>query len=299
MEAKANYEELKEHLPELIEDLTQQLLTKIHKNKNKETLSKNPETWHWYFYWGQRIQSYSFNDILNGKAQQDKKPATPEEKVHNLFKAGDIMLSIYAKEARLQVSAQFPQYNDSNFYIPKEVVESYNHDKVEVLDKPTIFLYVDDKLGKRLEEFYLIGAIEDKKNNKLIVLKNADNISYAYEIDHATNNLNARTSLSLELYSKIQLSDFDNTKEIKIGKTKYTTISSNDALELLDGKNEWIQDKDSVLNVLLGQLSQSSGFMAMGNMQKNNKITIIPQGLNKKQLHIPQDPNLKNKFNIK
>lgn len=301
MEAQVSYEELKQHLPKLVENLTEQLLAKINKHKNKDILSKTPETWSWSFYWGQRIQGYSFNDILSGKAQQVKKePETPEEKVHDLFKAGDIVLSIYAKEARLQVREDFPQYNDKGFYIPKEVVEFYNNDKTEVLDKPTIFLYIDDKLGQRLEEFYVIGGIEDNKTHeKLIILKNSDNISYAYEINHDTNNLNAKTSLSLESYSKIQLSDFDNQKEIKVGKKKYLTLSADDSLALLNGKNEWIQDKDSVLGVLLGQLSQSPGFIAIGYPQKNNKVTIIPKGLKKKELHSPKDPNLKSRFNIK
>lgn len=294
MKALTTHEAIKANLPDVYEKLEKDMLKKISKHKNKDTLSTQPEDWQWSFDWGQRIQGFSFDDIIKGKAQT-KEPDTVEEKVYNFFKAGDLGVSIYVKNKTTTVSADFPKFEDKDFYVPQEIVNAYDSDgNAEILDKPTIFVYAKKSEQEAFRESYVIGGLKDIKTNKeYVVVKTLNAPMMAYSI--TDNNLDAFTMLS----QTVEVSDFDRSKTIKIGRNSFYTQEVEEALELLKGKTQWIEDSQSLVNMLLGELSKSPGFMSFGSSAKSSRITKIPFCTNVIYMTKLVDPEIKTKFKIR
>lgn len=296
MKALTTHEAIKANLPDIYEQLEKDMLNKIRKHKNKDSLSLSPQDWQWSFDWGQRLQGFSLGDVMQGKTKT-KEADTVEEKVYNFFKAGDLGVSIIVKNKTTTVSANFPSFTDTSFYVPQEIVNAYDHDgNAEILDKPTIFIYAKKSEQEAFRESYVIGGLKDIKTNKeYVVVKTLNNSMMAYFVSAVENNLDAFTMLS----QSVEVKDFDKCKTIKIGKNSFYTQETEEALELLKGKTQWIEDSQSLVSMLLGELSKSPGFMSFGTPGKSSRITKLPFCTNVIYMNKLVEPEVKTKFKIR
>ena len=296
MKALTTHEAIKANLPDIYEQLEKDMLNKIRKHKNKDSLSLSQQDWQWSFDWGQRLQGFSLGDVMQGKTKT-KEADTVEEKVYNFFKAGDLGVSIIVKNKTTTVSANFPSFTDTSFYVPQEIVNAYDHDgNAEILDKPTIFIYAKKSEQEAFRESYVIGGLKDIKTNKeYVVVKTLNNSMMAYFVSAVENNLDAFTMLS----QSVEVKDFDKCKTIKIGKNSFYTQETEEALELLKGKTQWIEDSQSLVSMLLGELSKSPGFMSFGTPGKSSRITKLPFCTNVIYMNKLVEPEVKTKFKIR
>lgn len=296
MKATTTYLSIKNNLSDIYEQLEKDMLKKISKHKNKDTLSISPEDWQWTFDWAQRIQGFSFEDVMNGKTKV-KEPDTVEEKVYNFFKAGDLGVTIVVKNKTISVSFPFPKFNENNFYVPQEIVNAYDHEgNAEILDKPTIFIYAKKSEQEAFRESYVIGGLKDSKTNKeYIVIKTLNNPMMAYSVNAPDNNLDA----FIMLPSSVVITDFDRSKTVKIGRNSFYTQENEEALELLKGKTQWIEDSQSLVNMLLGELSKSPGFMSIGTPKKDTRMTKLPFCTNIIYMTKLVEPEIQAKFKIR
>lgn len=300
MKALTTNEAIKANLPITYDQLEKDMLSKIGKHKNKDSLSLSPQDWQWSFDWAQRIQGFSLGDVMQGKTKakaKEKELDTVEEKVYNFFKAGDLGVSIIVKNKTITVSVNFPSFTDTNFYVPKEIVKAYDYDgNAEILDKPTIFIYAKKSEQEAFRESYVIGGLKDIKTNKeYVVVKTLNNSMMAYSVSAVENNLDAFTMLS----QSVEVKDFDRCKTIKIGKNSFYTQETEEALEFLKGKTQWIEDSQSLVNMLLGELSKSSGFMSFGTPGKSSRITKLPFCTNVIYTTKFVEPEVKTKFKVR
>lgn len=298
MRAIVNYNKIKELLPKQVSDLTTDLLSKIDKSKVKSKLSLRPADWIWYYNWGKKIQAYSFSEVMSGIQEKSNEPTSLEEELETLFKDGSISIFLFVSVGKLKSFKNFPSYKDVDFYIPEEVVDAYDNKKVEVLDKPTIFVYIKDKNGERLEEQYVLGALRDLKSNKdLIVLKGSGNLVFAYEIDNSSNNLHAKLNISLN--GKFNVESFNKEHEVKLNKKEYKVLPVEQIINSLGEKSKWIQNESSYVDVLLSELSKSSSFMSIGNIHKKADITQIPEDTYIHYIEKNTDRELRKKLKIR
>ncbi len=133
---------------------------------------------------------------------------------------------------------------------------------------PTIFLYTEEQRGKQLVESPVVGMISDIAGmEKLIVVKDVHNhLDFVYKIVHDSANLDA---LAIVCYDH---TGYDGRTRINVHGITYRLGKPEDAIRLLRGKTRWIQDKGSVLAVLLDgasskQVSFASRRMARTRLQ--------------------------------
>lgn len=110
MNVNINSNDIKNNLPAVYDSLVEQMLQKINKHKKKDILSKNPDNWQWSFNWAQKIQAFSFQDIMNGQIAEPIKHNCVEEKVFDLFKKGDLLMHIEVKNTTLKVMTNFYRF---------------------------------------------------------------------------------------------------------------------------------------------------------------------------------------------
>ncbi|MCW0206873.1 hypothetical protein WHX56_20005 [Achromobacter veterisilvae] len=113
--------------------------------------------------------------------------------------------------------------------------------------RPTIFIYTEEQRGNQLVESPVIGMMSDVSgSDKLIVVQDPHSgLKFIYRIDHESNNLDAAAITEQED------SRFDGKYSVQISATSYRLGTPANALKLLRGKTQWIQDKGAVLSVLL------------------------------------------------
>src|ERR1700744_6172338 len=111
----------------------------------------------------------------------------------------------------------------------------------------TVLLYTEEKRGNQLVESPIIGMLSDfSGSEKLVVIQDPHTrINFVYRIDQFNNNLDA---VSVSTFAE---EDFRAKKSTTINGATFKLGSSEEAHKLLRGRNEWIQDKGSILSVLL------------------------------------------------
>lgn len=112
---------------------------------------------------------------------------------------------------------------------------------------PTVLLYTEEARGNLLVESPVVGMISDIiGTRKFVVIRDVFNhIDYVYKISSAINNLDAVS------ISRLDASAFDEPKRILIGGDTHKLAPATVAFKLLNGQDRWIQDKGSILSVLL------------------------------------------------
>lgn len=267
MKITIDYNLIEKNLPSIFEKMRQKSLTK------KTDL--DIKDWDWHLDGAQKISAFSFNDIISGKnTQQPREPETVDEKVYNLFKSGNLIVQIIAKNKKITLTHPFPLFNDESFFIPQEVVDNFTPNKIKLIDgKPTVFIYIDNKDGPKIHECQVLGALRDEANNQDYVAI-SHNLIYLYKIQG--NNLLAQKAFPSRY---LELKDFDETKSILIEKIKFKPLGILKAQEMLSSHPQWIEDKQSIVNVILGKLSGNPGFAILGKAPTHATLTKIPDGL--------------------
>ena len=112
---------------------------------------------------------------------------------------------------------------------------------------PTIFLYTQEQRGNQLVESRVIGMLSDVSgSDKLIVVQDPHSgLQFIYRIDHESSNLDAAALTDQDS------SRFDGRHTIQIDAMSYRLGTAENAMKLLRGKTQWVQDKGAVLSVLL------------------------------------------------
>ncbi len=272
MKCNVDYESIVKKAPDLVENLTKQMLKKLEKNEN---YSKNPKDWNWSFDWAQRIQGISFQDVLEGKKMPKKaKEETLEEKVFNFFKNGDIFLMLKVRYQKKENSCNFYNFQDSQFFIPQEIINAYDENykmKEQIKEKTqydSLFVYKKENEKNVLEENIILCGLT-KNDQNFVLLKSPKGEELVYEYQENDNNLYARMIFFSE-------KNIQKEKVFKLGKEEYQVISSQDVLKKLN-QTQMIRDENTYVTMLLQALSKNKGFVQFGTLAKipkNNKIPI-------------------------
>jgi hypothetical protein len=137
----------------------------------------------------------------------------------------------------------------------------------------SLFLYTEEKRGKQLVESTVVGQVTDYSGrDKMIAVKDPHaNLNFLYRIDHASGNLDAVAILYIED------SSFNGKQTLPLGGQTYKLGRPEDAMLLLKGRAHWIQDKGSVLAVLVQGAARKN---AMVNHRiSRERVTEIPHGI--------------------
>jgi len=141
---------------------------------------------------------------------------------------------------------------------------------------PTIFLYTEEKRGNQLVESVVIGQFSDfSGSEKLLVVQDPHTrINFVYRIDTFSNNLDA---VSITHHTE---ADFAARKSITLGGATFKLGPPTEAVKLLRGKNQWIQDKGAILSVLLqGAATNTKSVGFVRSKIQRDRIEKIPPGV--------------------
>ena len=111
----------------------------------------------------------------------------------------------------------------------------------------SIFIYTEEQRGNQLVESTVIGMLSDiSGSDKLIVVQDPfSGLKFIYRVDHESSNLDAAA------LTEQDGSAFNGKQSVEINAMTYKLGTADNAMKLLRGKTHWIQDKGSVLSVLL------------------------------------------------
>ncbi|MDM9557721.1 MULTISPECIES: hypothetical protein [Bordetella] len=149
---------------------------------------------------------------------------------------------------------------------------------------PTILLYTEEQRGNLLVESPVVGMLSDISGaEKLVAVHDPHSrITFLYRIDHGTGNLDAVAIIDQDP------AEFDGKRRLTINGTAYRMGTPESACRLLQGRTRWIQDKGSVLSVLLrNAASRHHGFAA--RQVHRDRVRHIPDGVPIEPL--PRVPN--------
>lgn len=139
---------------------------------------------------------------------------------------------------------------------------------------PTVFLYTEEQRGNQLVESVVIGQISDfSGSEKLIVIQDPHTgINFVYRIDHYSNNVDAVS------ITKLTAADFGMRKQTTINGATFKLGPAEEAVKLLKGRNQWVQDKGAILSVLLrGAAVRNVGFVR-ADIQRD-RVQQVPTGV--------------------
>lgn len=138
----------------------------------------------------------------------------------------------------------------------------------------TIFLYTEEQRGNQLVESRVIGMLSDiSGSDKLVVVQDPfSGLKFIYRIDHESSNLDAAA------ITEQDESAFNGKKSVLINAVPYRLGTAENAMKLLRGKNQWIQDKGAVLSVLLqNAATRKIGFAP--RYIKRDRLRKMPQNV--------------------
>jgi len=138
----------------------------------------------------------------------------------------------------------------------------------------TLFLYTEEKRGNQLVESEIVGSMADiSASEQLVVIRDPHSgIKFIYRIDHFSSNLDAVAITELDD------AKFDGRHTETIRDTAFRLGPPQSALKFLKGRREWIQDKGSVLSVLLQNAARKNSGFAPRGIQRD-RMTSIPKGV--------------------
>ncbi|MBO9353857.1 hypothetical protein GG851_07605 [Bordetella petrii] len=138
----------------------------------------------------------------------------------------------------------------------------------------TVLLYTEEQRGNQLVESPVVGMLSDVSGaDKLIAIHDPHSrITFLYRVDYGANNLDAVAITDQDP------SAFDGKHGITINGTGYRLGTPENAIRLLRGKTRWIQDKGSILSVLLrNAASRHTGFAT--RQIHRERVRRIPDGV--------------------
>lgn len=148
----------------------------------------------------------------------------------------------------------------------------------------TLFLYTEEKRGNQLVESQVIGMISDYSGmEKMVVVRDPYTaVNFVYRIDEPSGNFDA---VSIFYGSDSQFMGKQNT--MLAGRT-FRLSAPAAAMALLKGRAQRIQDKGSILAVLVqGAARRSGGFLC--RRLERERVTAIPPDAPVE--YLPRDEN--------
>ncbi len=145
---------------------------------------------------------------------------------------------------------------------------------IDAKSKPTIFLYTEEQRGNQLVESSLIGSINDISSiEKLVVVQDPHSgLKLVYTAHFDSHNLDAVgiTDLPDE--------KFDGKSTAVINDSNYRLGTPEQAMKHLRNRTQWIQDKGSVLSVLLHYAASRRHNVSAPRSINRDRRTSIPPG---------------------
>ncbi|AZY52583.1 hypothetical protein [Bordetella avium] len=137
----------------------------------------------------------------------------------------------------------------------------------------TIFLYTEEQRGNQLVESEVIGMLSDiSGSDKVVVIRDPHTrIQFVYRVEHDSNNLDAVAITALDAGL------FTGKHTTHINGMSYRLGPPEAALKLMRGKTQWIQDKGSILSVLLHNAAARSASFSGRRIQRD-RLTVVPPG---------------------
>jgi len=138
----------------------------------------------------------------------------------------------------------------------------------------TIFLYTEEQRGKQLVESVVLGMLSDiSGSEKYIVVQDPESrVQFVYRILHDISNLDAAAIID-------QPPDaFDGRTTVQLSGIHFRLGSPENALRLLRGKADWIQDKGCVLSVLLQNAAARRPILISRGIPRE-RLTRLPRGV--------------------
>lgn len=138
----------------------------------------------------------------------------------------------------------------------------------------SIFIYTEEQRGNQLVESPVIGMLSDiSGSDKLIVAQDPHSgLKFIYRVDHESSNLDAAAITEQEPAT------FDGKTQVQINAMAYRLGSAESAMKLLRGKKQWIQDKGSVLSVLLQNAAARKTRFASARIERD-RMRKVPAGV--------------------
>lgn len=240
MQLSISYDTLASHLPSVVESISQAFLKEREKNTHKFSIPEDPAKWHWRVI-GQTTDTYSLTPDKHN-------PTTILELIEKEINNGHLTLFVHASYNDVKSFQPFPAPSEKGFSLPPQLI-TYLDPKTKYANNtnPTVFIYTEEKRGDQLVESIVLSSLTDiSGSEKLIVIKDPYNdINFVYKIATSSSNLEAVCMLSDEECNP------EKNKNIVLNHTSFKINSPTDAMKLLKNKTRWIQDKGSVLSVLL------------------------------------------------
>lgn len=138
----------------------------------------------------------------------------------------------------------------------------------------SIFIYTEEQRGNQMVESLVLGMLSDiSGSEKLIVVQDPHHgFKYVYRIDHESSNLDAAAITELDP------SVFNGKSSTEINAMSYRLGTPENAMKLLRGKTHWIQDKGSVLSVLLQNAAARKTRFAPPRIERE-RMRKVPEGV--------------------
>lgn len=141
-------------------------------------------------------------------------------------------------------------------------------------NRRSIFIYTEEQRGNQLVESPVIGMLSDVSgSDKLVVVRDPfSGIKFIYRVDHESSNLDAAA------ITEQDESAFDGKNAVQINSMSYKLGTADNAMKLLRGKTQWIQDKGAVLSVLLQNAAARKTRFAPPRIERD-RVRRVPQGV--------------------
>jgi hypothetical protein len=138
----------------------------------------------------------------------------------------------------------------------------------------SIFIYTEEQRGNQMVESPVLGMMSDiSGSEKLIVVQDPfSGIKFIYRVDHESSNLDAAA------IAEHDESAFNGKNSVEINAMAYRLGTPENAMKLLRGKTHWIQDKGSVLSVLLQNAAARKTRFAPARIERD-RVRKVPQGV--------------------
>jgi hypothetical protein len=123
-------------------------------------------------------------------------------------------------------------------------------------------------------ESLVLGMMSDVSGSeKLIVVQDPfSSVKFIYRIDHESSNLDAAA------ITEHDEAAFNGKNSVEINAMSYRLGTAENAMKLLRGKTHWIQDKGSVLSVLLQNAAARKTRFAPARIERD-RMRKVPQGV--------------------
>ncbi|GEM_PF-376342 len=142
------------------------------------------------------------------------------------------------------------------------------------VSRHSVFIYTEEQRGNQLVESPVIGMLSDiSGSEKLLVVQDPHSgLKFIYRVDHESSNLDAAAITEHEPAA------FDGKTSVQINAMSYRLGSAESAMKLLRGKTQWIQDKGSVLSVLLQNAAARKTRFASARIERD-RMRKVPAGV--------------------